>query len=330
MNAPDAVLQIAGLAPCLIVNPKSFRASRGDLAARAVALATAYGAEVIQAHRPVSIIAALDRVLKLGSRRMIVLSGDGTMQAMIDHLAGLPPGSPMPQLLLLGGGRSNLIPADFGGRGKLLNKLESALRRCRDGATFKVEERFTLSIEQSPAPPRRGFFMAAGVIDDAVRACRQHRNSGSGWLRKGHLSTAWYLLKQAILALAGRSPLSCSTLDIDAPSCGRLQGPSRVLIASTLLHREGWFNPYADRGVGPLRVTAVARSAPGFWRSLPRILLGRFTRRLNLERGYLSGRCDQVTVLGMTGYSLDGEAFDTDPTRPVVIRTGPRMSFLRS
>lgn len=323
------VLPMAELPPCLIVNPKSFRASQGRLAERAAALATAYGAEVIQVERSSQLADGLDRILRLGQRRIFVLSGDGTVQAIVDHLARLPAGSPMPQLLVLAGGRSNLTAGDLGGRGDLLNKLESALRRCRDDVAFEVEDRPTLHIEQAPAPPRRGFFVAGGVIHDAVRACHRHRVSGRGRLRKGHLSTAWYLLKLAVLGMLGRSPLACPVLDIDAPGCGRLQGPSRVLIASTLLHREGLFNPYADRGTGDLRITAVARTAPWFWRSLPRILMGRFTRRLNLEHGYLSGRCDEITVLGLRGYSLDGEEFDTDPTRPVVIRTGPRMSFLR-
>jgi outer membrane receptor protein involved in Fe transport len=38
-----------------------------------------------------------------------------------------------------------------------------------------VEERCPLRIEQSPAPPRHGFFMAAAVIDSAIRQCHQDR-----------------------------------------------------------------------------------------------------------------------------------------------------------
>lgn len=318
----------ASLPPCLIVNPKSFRTSHGGLADRALALGREYGAEVVQAERPAQLHAALDRVLARGLRRVIVLSGDGTVQAIVDHLAGLPAGSPTPQLMVLGGGRTNLTAADFGGRGEVLKKLEAALARCRDGIAFDIEDRHTLTIEQAPAPPRHGFFVAGGFVDDAIRACHRHRQLGSGPMHTGHLSTFWFLVKLAVLSLLGRRPIPYPELDIRASGGGRLQGPSRVLIATTLLHRGRRFNPYADRGHGALRLTAVAARAPGFWLALPRILLGRFGERLNPQRGYLSGRCDQVEVLGMTGYSLDGEDFDTDPARPVIIRSGPRLDFL--
>jgi hypothetical protein len=101
-----------------------------------------------------------------------------------------------------------------------------------------------------------------------------------------------------------------------------------VLIATTLEHRRGLLNPYAARGQGPLRVTAVASGVP-FWRRLPRILLGRFSARWDLSQGYLSGRCDGLTVTGLGGYTLDGESFDCDAERPVRFRAGPRLRFIQ-
>lgn len=314
--------------PCLIVNPKSFRTSNGGLASRALALGAAYGAELIEASHPDELRAGLDRVLARGVRRVIVLSGDGTVQAIVDHLAGLVSGLPVPELMILGGGRTNLTAADLRGSGGLMHKLESALVRCRDGQAFEIQERPTLTVQQHPSAPRHGFFVAGGFVDDVIRDCHRHRDSGRGSLRQGHFSTPWYLLKLALLSLLGRCPIPYPQMQIRASSGETLCGLNRVLIASTLLHRERRFDPYADRGTGPLRVTSITASAPGFWWSLPQILMGRFSTRLNPARGYLSGRCDQVEVLGMTGYSLDGEDFDTDPSRPVVISTGPRLRFL--
>lgn len=314
--------------PCLIVNPKSFRMSRGGLASRALALGAAYGAELVEASHPDELRAALDRVLSIGIRRVIVLSGDGTVQAIVDHLASRTWGSALPELMILGGGRTNLTAADLRGSGDLMRKLESALARCRDGQAFEIQERPTLTVEQHPAPPRHGFFVAGGFVDDVIRDCHHHRDSGSGALRKGHFSTAWYLLKLALLSLLGRCPIPYPDMQIRASTGETLCGPNRVLIASTLLHRERWFDPYADRGSGALRLTSITAAATGFWWSLPRILLGRFSAGLNPAHGYLSGRCDHIEVLGMSGYSLDGEDFNTDPARPVVISTGPRLQLL--
>jgi hypothetical protein len=34
-----------------------------------------------------------------------------------------------------------------------------------------------------------------------------------------------------------------------------------------------------------------------------------------------------VRLLGLAAYVLDGERFDTDPARPVVLEPGPRLRF---
>lgn len=310
---------------CFIVNSRSFRVSNGRLAADAIALAKAHGADLVEADDPETLSAGLDRCLARGPSRLIVLSGDGTVQFIVDRLARLPAGTPLPQLLLLGGGRTNLTAADLNGRGALLKKLESGL----SGATLPVEERETLCIEQTPAPPRHGFFVAAAMIDSAIRKCQQRRQSGRGELRIGHSSTAWSLLRLAVLALLGRRPLAPNPeLDIRAHGLAGIGGVMRVLIATTLQHRQGLFDPYAAQGEGGVRLTAVAQSARGFWPKLPLILMGRFTPRMRPENGYLSGRCKAVEVSGLGTYTLDGEKFDCDPTRPVVIRSGPRLRFL--
>jgi hypothetical protein len=48
---------------------------------------------------------------------------------------------------------------------------------------------------------------------------------------------------------------------------------------------------------------------------------------MTARNGYLSGRCEQLRFLGLAGYVLDGERFDTDPARPVEIVAGPPLRF---
>jgi hypothetical protein len=121
-----------------------------------------------------------------------------------------------------------------------------------------------------------------------------------------------------VLALPSEAPPSSVTWMVEP-----------LLLATTLLHRTGLLNPYAARGDGEVRVTSVSRDAHSFWRLLPRLLTGRYLKSMSADNGYLSGRCDSVRVDGLAGYSLDGEAFDTDPSRPVVISAGPRLRFIR-
>jgi hypothetical protein len=316
--------------PCLIVNPRSFRVASDRLLPRAITLAKRHGAEIIEAATPAQLADALGKLLARGSGRVIVLAGDGTVQAIVDHLARLPAGIRVPPLLLLGGGRTNLTAADLGGSGAVLKKLESALLASRrePAKVRRVQHRHTLVIEQPPAPPRHGFFVAAALVDTFIRSCRRYRESGDGVLRTGRLSTACALLRVAVPAFAGREPFVCPDLEIEAPGLGHLGGPMRLVMATTLAHDEGRFCPYGERGEGALRVTAVAARAAGFWRSLPRLVTGRFSEEMKPARGYLSGRCGEVAVLGLAGLTLDGQSFDTDPARPVVFRCGPRIGFV--
>ena len=314
--------------PCLLVNPRSFRASRG-LADRASALAAERGAEVVRVEAGMDVAAALDSVLARRRRHVAVLAGDGTVREVIEKLARLPPGHWLPELLILPGGRTNLTAADLVPRADPLATLAKALAWSRDGRwDSHLVERMPLCIAQAPAPPRFGFFFGGAAVDSIVRRAQDHRYGGSGPLRRGHLSSPWVVTKLAALALVGRANIPVPTLAIDAGGLGSLQGEIRVLLATTLLHRSGLFDPYAPRGQGELRLTAVTAAARRFWPALPRLLTGRYSKAMNLDNGYLSGNCERVQITGLAGYVLDGERFDTDPARPVVITPGPRLRFL--
>ena len=78
-----------------------------------------------------------------------------------------------------------------------------------------------------------------------------------------------------------------------------------------------------------MRLTAAAAAARGFWPALPRLVTGRYSRAMNPDNGYLSGHCARVQIVGLAGYVLDGERFDTDPARPVVLTPGPAPALPR-
>jgi len=60
---------------------------------------------------------------------------------------------------------------------------------------------------------------------------------------------------------------------------------------------------------------------------LPQILAGRYSTQMNAGGGYLSGRCERAEVTGLARYTLDGEMFECDPKRPVVVRVGALLRF---
>lgn len=325
--SPRALASADASRPCLIVNPRSFRAARG-LAGQASALAREHGADVVAVDGPAALTAAVDAILARRQQRVMLLAGDGTVRAVVDQLAALPAGAWIPDLLVLPGGRTNLTATDLAAGGAALPMLRRALLAA--GAQrwdAGVVERRALCIEQAPAPPRHGFWIGAAVIDSVIRRTHEYRARGAGVSGAGPWSTVSSLLRLGTLALRGRSDIRSPMLDIDAGPAGRLHDRVRLLVATTLHHRTGLFDPYASRNGDDLRLTAVTSGAAHFWRRLPRVLTGRFSPDMTPGRGFLSGSCESVRITGLAGYSLDGEAYDTDPARPVVIRRGPRLRF---
>jgi hypothetical protein len=313
--------------PCVLVNPRSFRAARG-LAERAGVLAAEAGAEVVRVETAAEVAAALERILARRQRHVAVVAGDGTVREVVEALARLPAGHWLPDLLILPGGRTNLTAADLVPRADPLGTLAQALAEATGGGwDAAVVQRRPLCILQSPAPPRFGFFFGGAAVDSVVRRAQDHRYGGRGPLRTGHLSSPWVLAKLAALGLVGRADIPLPRLAIDAEGCGRLQGRMRLLLATTLQHRRGLFDPYAPRGHGPLRLTAVAAGARRFWPALPRLLTGRYSKAMTPDHGYLSGYCERIGIDGLAGYVLDGERFDTDAARPVEIGPGPALRF---
>ncbi len=322
--APDAAAR-----PWLIVNPHSFRASRRGLAGRIAAHARSHGLHVIEVRDLGEFHTALDRLRDRCAGQIWMLAGDGTVHATAQYLARPASAGWSPALLLLGGGRANVVPRDCGGYPPW-QRFGAALEALREGRSLAEERLLTLRIEQEGAEAQHGFFLAGAVIYAGIRLCQEHRAQGSGWLHRSWFADPYCLLKVATRVWAGRSPLPpYDDLQVRTDGAAAMHAPMRMLLVSTLQFREALYNPFAERGEGAVRLTAVAASARHFWRHLPAMFRGRFSDNMTLQQGYLSGRFAAAEVLGMSGYALDGELFATDPARPTRLCTGIELRVLR-
>jgi hypothetical protein len=314
---------LAQRTPYLLINPRSYSAARGALATRAARLAGAYGAHVLEAADAAQIDAAIDVVSATPLQPVFVLAGDGTVQALVDRLAMLPAPTAGPQLLVLGGGRSNLTAADLGGSGAVLEKLESALRRWRDGPVLRIESRPVLCIEQPPLPPRHGFFLAAGLLDHVIRACHHAQMQSRGRMLAGGAGTAATVIAHAFAAMLGREP-PLDHLRLTIPGRDAPTKPARFLLVTTLQRWPG--APRSERGAAGssgLRFTALDGRGMALWSRLALRALA------SLRAGAAAdATCEALHLQGLSSYTLDGEEFQADPARLVLVRTGPSLTFL--
>jgi len=311
--------------PCLLLNPRSFRLSLPGLAEQVQELAWRHGARLIAVDTPASIAAALHDFIARSPRWVGVLGGDGTVQETVTLLGDVAPDR-RPALLILGGGRTNLIAADIGQRGALLQRLQRALQA--PVGVLPTTTRHSILVSQGADLHELGFFLAGAGVDDIIRDCHRYRERGGGALRQGHLSTAWRVLQLAWLKLRGRLQFPTHTLAIDAGPLGQLQGAMRVLLVSSLEHRSGVLEPYAARGAGAVRVTAIATQARRFWLRAPGIIAGWFPAATTPLDGYLSGRSERVTIRGLENFTLDGQEFCCDRALLLEISAGPAFELL--
>lgn len=317
---------VAASRASLLINPTSFSASRDGLAQRVRTAARELGLGVTDIQTPQQQARAVAQALEARCGLLVVCAGDGTVRGVAEQLAELPPFARRPTLLILPGGRSNLIAADFHRGASCEVLLRRAMQAWRSGDTDAIQTRRSLRLEQD-GQVRHGFFIGAALVDSVIRSLHRYRQGQQGW-RAGGLGTAWHAGAQLLRALRGGMDDQLPDLSVEATGLGRLDGPIRILLATTLLHAQGGPNPYAVPGTDGLRLTAVHGRTTSFAGRLPKLLAGRFDAAMSPANGWLSGPCDHAVVSGLRHAMLDGEPFDCDPSRPLILGAGPHLRFL--
>jgi diacylglycerol kinase (ATP) len=308
----------------LLSNPRSFRMSMGDRLERLESLAADRGIPVLHVSDAESIAEAVAEVADAGAANMAVAGGDGTLQAVVTELLQQLPFERRPAILILGGGRTNLIARDLASRGE----VGAVFARAVGSTELRRARRAVLQLRQDDGFSQHGFFLAGALVDEVIRDCHAYRAAHRDALRTGHTATAWRLPQLAVLAALGKRRFQAPALAIEAGRLGRLDGPVRLLLATTLRHADGLYDPYAARGEGALRLTAVRAGAAGFWRRLPRLVTGRYSAAMRPGSGYLSGRCAGVSIIGLRSLTLDGQEHHLDPARPVEFSAPDEIEFL--
>ncbi len=311
---------------CLfLVNPLSFRLSLPGAFARLRHHAQSLGLEPHVVYGPQEIEPLLKSALASGLDLIIIVGGDGTLQGTVSVLATNHPDIEAPPILMLGGGRTNYTAAHLGTQGRPTSMLERALTRPE---SFDVIEKATLKIEQANHPAVYGFFVGGALVDHVIRDCHRYRASGRGRIRQGRYSTIWRVAQLAFLGLLRQVHYRSSEMSFQSKELGRMQGKTRLLVATTLDESQVTVHPYLPLGEGPVKLTAVLRNAQGFWWQLPALLRGKLRSGLRIERGYFSGHSHQIDVTGLANICVDGQEYELNPEQQTEIVAGPSYRFL--
>jgi len=310
-----------------LINPLSFRMSLRDRAARTAERVRAYGGAVYEAGDLAQIEDALDRICRVPPNQLVVAGGDGTLQGAVSWLARHLPAESMPQLVLLSAGRTNYVAEDIGTRSHFLTTLETVL--SSDPAHLHPVDRPTLKLQHPSIAEQHGFFLAGAMVGEVIRYVHRWQASRDTWLHRRHAASTAGVMALALRCALGRYRFSLPQLKIETNGLGCDDAVCRVLLLSTLNHDRSLVDPYARRGKGPLRVTAVRKRAKRLTGRLLKLARGRFSADMNPDNGYISGRCSEIIVHNLDSIVLDGQEFDLDPREPLRVSDGPVFRFLR-
>ena len=258
---------------------------------------------------------------------LVVVGGDGTVHATLNHIFGSRPFAKLPLLTVIPGGTTNMTAYDLGLRGNPDRALVSLKRQLQKSISSATKSRRILRIEQQGSTALYGMFFGAGIIAGGVRdfTPRVQQMGIDGEMASG-IETIRYLLGQ----LLGRTGRSLSPVEVSIrENESEVRSGKFLLVFATALDRLLLgMRPYWGQEESPIHVTLVRQPPQRLWRSLPSLLTGHGTR-LKEEHGYHS-RNLRTVELDMEGdFVIDGELYRADnKCGPVRISTVGPVRFL--
>jgi hypothetical protein len=274
---------------------------------------------------------ALEMIARVKPKVLVINGGDGTVQAALTELyhGGHFEGTP-PPVAVLPNGKTNLIALDLGVEGDPLVALSSILELARGDLTPHVvaRELIALSDGSDNARPVLGMFLGGAGLAETILYCR-HKIYPLG-LPNGlsHLITAFAAMISVIFgARADFLPKKAEAIRISLLRDGEIKGRFSVLIVTTL--EKLLLGGRVDAaGSGRLKLMAVDHRPWVVLRMAAASLMGLLGKH-KLDGVHIANG-DVIRIDGgRSSVILDGEVFEANEERPIVLRSTAPVPFLK-
>ncbi|HUS52445.1 MAG TPA: diacylglycerol kinase family protein [Thermohalobaculum sp.] len=256
---------------------------------------------------------------------ILIDGGDGTVREVLSRLPEIW-GAALPRIGILPHGNTNLIAREVGGL-QSADAISQLLRRLESGPPLPERQRAILRLDYPAGehPTLRGFMMGWGAYATGTRIARDEIAArGSGQATLAVLST----LRRALIG-AERAALRrgvAAGISIDGGPVARSE---RLLGLATTLQQSlvAGLNPFWGAGPGPIRWLDI--DAPGHRLVLaaPFLALGK-PRRWMSRSGYTSGRAARIELELDTPFIMDGEAFPSAASGPMILSAREEITFI--
>lgn len=274
---------------------------------------------------------ALRTIAKVNPTVLVINGGDGTVQAALTELHhGNYFGAKVPPVAVLPNGKTNLIAHDLGAEGDPIEALERVLQLVRTDIVPHLVSRALIALSDGTAGKAAiGMFLGGAGLADIMLYCR-HKIYPLG-LPNGlsHLLAGVAAVLAIVLGLSARFlPPRPAPVKVSVVRHGQIQGRFCLLMVTTLqrLLLRG-STPNVD-GSGALQLLVIERRPLTLIRALFAALFGNLGRRqltgVHVDRG------DEILIEAEhSSVILDGELFEANGGRPIILKTTPPVSFLR-
>jgi diacylglycerol kinase (ATP) len=252
----------------------------------------------------------IDHFINSQIKFLIIIGGDGTVQAVINRYLTLKNKTDLPHILIIPGGTTNMTAKDIGLHGspvKIVKRLKS-LMLGKHETTTKI--RPALIISQNNKPDLHGMFFGAGLISNGSQYFQNH-------IRKsditGELASFIVVLNFIFKMLLGQTSEYLKSVEVqlkkDEEDSQKMT--SLLLFATTLDRLLFGLKPYWGQEKKPVHFTNIRKNSNKFLRSLFAIICRRGTF-LHESDGYISNNSQNIEIHMNGNFIIDGEIFTAD------------------
>ncbi len=281
------------------------------------------------------IAVAMRTIARVKPKAIVINGGDGTVQAALtelhqgNHFLGDPP-----PVAVLPNGKTNLIAHDLGAGGDPIVALERVLELVRGDMVPHIVSRELIALSGGRAGdnerPVLGMFLRGAGLADTILYCR-HKIYPLGlpnWA--AHFLT---FLLGLVSVVTGRNsrllPAKWKPIRVAVKKSGEMHGKFAFVMVTTLekLLLNGNVRVEGQRP-GAMQLMVIERNLLSIFGALFAAIRGKLglrrIRGVHLERG------DEIRISGAaSNVILDGEMFEAEEERPIVLRPTAPVPFLK-
>ncbi len=270
---------------------------------------------------------AINDLMQADIDLLVIIAGDGTIQAILSLLFACYPLAKWPVLLTIPGGTTNMTSLDLGIKGK----PEQVLQRLKNNLSLSSSplfaKRAVLCIEQTGVNKIYGMFFGIGLV---ARGVKFSRSSVKKIGITGSIFTVLIMFRSLLGMILGRNKQQWAPVNLSTSQTnGTMQHGTYLFgLISALDCLLLGIRPYWGKEQAPLHVTMVDQKRKHLWRSLWPLLSGR-GHKLKPQHGYYSYNTKSLEFLMDDEYIIDGELYQaTTANGPLRITATDPVTFL--